>query len=83
VVDGRLEGEAGTWIVDVAAGDAEPLPTLGDARRLAPSAAAFDDEGTLFAVEEGRVIVVGRSGVFPLDLPAGAPPPSGPVAWLR
>jgi hypothetical protein len=83
VVDGRLEGEAGTWIVDVAAGDAEPLPTLGDARRLAPSAAAFDDEGTLFAVEEGRVIVVGRSGVFPLDLPAGAPPPSGPVAWLH
>jgi hypothetical protein len=82
LVVGDLDGGRGAWVVDVAAGTAEPLAAPGDATTLGPAAAAFDDEGTLFVVEDGRVVVVGGSGVYPLDLPAGAPPPSGPVAWL-
>lgn len=81
-VYGRIGDQVGVWLVDAAAGTAEPVPPPGYPLLEELSDAAFDDIGTLFAAGAGRILALMGSALFPIRLPPGAPAPLGPVAWL-
>jgi hypothetical protein len=81
-VDGRIGDQTGVWLVDVAAGTAQPVPQAGVPLLGGLSVAAFDEGGTLFAASPGRIFAMSTSAVFPIRLPENAPPPVGSVAWL-
>ena len=82
LVDGVLGDEDGTWRIDAAAGLAEPFPPPGYPLTGGLIAAAFADDGTLFADAPGRIVAFRATAAFPLSLPSGVPYPTGPVAWL-
>lgn len=58
------------------------LPPNSFPIRSAYSGATFAADGTVFAASVGSVVMTVPTGVEPLELPADAPFPLGPVAWL-
>jgi len=83
VVGGIVGDERSLWLVYVPAGTLEPLlPPNSFPLRSAFSGATFDDRGNAFAGAPGTLVVATGTGVAPIELPAGAPSPVGPVVWL-
>jgi hypothetical protein len=81
-VEGRIGEEEGIWVVDVPAGTARLLPVRREPPLAELSAATFDAEDQLFAAGPAAIVAQRGSTLVPIRLPAGAPPPVGPVAWL-
>jgi hypothetical protein len=44
--------------------------------------AAYANDGTAFVVTEGRLWLLRDHRLTPLDVPEGAPVPTGPLAWI-
>jgi hypothetical protein len=82
LVKGAVGDEVGTWLIDAAAGTAEPFPPPGYPLTGELVGAAFADDGTLYVAAPGRLVAFTTSAVFPISLPTGVPSPTGPVAWL-
>jgi hypothetical protein len=82
LLDGAIDGRTGTWLVDTAAGTAEPFPPQGYPLAGSLTGAAFTDDGTLLVVAPGRILASTGRALFPVSLPPGVPYPSGAVAWL-
>lgn len=83
VVAGIVGDERGLWLVYVPAGTMEPLlPPNSFPLRSAFSGATFDDVGRAFGGAPGTLVAATDEGVVPIPLPAEAPSPVGPVAWL-
>jgi hypothetical protein len=82
VVRGTIDRVEGTWVVDAAAGTAEPFPPPGYPISGDVAGAVFGGDGTLFVVAGGRVLASSGAAVFSISLPAEVPAPVGPIAWL-
>jgi hypothetical protein len=82
LVVGRVGGrEPGLWEVPLDGGADPGAPRfLGSARRA--TWACYAADGTAFVVSGGRVWTSRGDGLVPLELPAGAPAPGGPIAWI-
>jgi hypothetical protein len=83
LVVGRLSGDPpGLWEV--------PLGEIGSTRKGAryvgpvegSTAAAYAADGTGFVVTGGELWEIRPRRMVPLELPEGAPPPNGPIAWI-
>jgi hypothetical protein len=72
----------GLWLVDAVEGDARPLSEAGSAVIPRLGDAAFDDAGTVFSASPSGILALTSSAMFPVDLPAGSPPPIRPVTWI-
>jgi hypothetical protein len=81
-VDGRIAGDEGLWLVDVAEGTARRLRLRSDPPLSAISAATFDAGGRLYAAGPARIVVRRGTALVPLRLPRGAPAPVGPLTWV-
>jgi hypothetical protein len=83
VIAGIVRDERNLFRVYVPTGAVEALlPPNSFPLRSAFSGATFDAEGNAYAGAPGAIVVSTRAGVFPVRLPAEAPSPVGPVAWL-
>ena len=83
VVSGIVGDERSMWLVRVAQGTVTRLlPPNSVPLRSAFSGATFDDADTLFVGSPGTITIQTRVGRSLLQLPAEAPSPAGPLAWL-
>ncbi len=81
-VAGRIGGREGIWVVDVPAGTARLLPIRREPPLSRLSAVTFDAQDRLYGAGPALIVAQRGSVLLPIRLPAGAPPPVGPVAWL-
>ncbi len=82
VVAGELGGGgSGIFVVRAGPGDERRVPT-----RIAPiggpTGAAFSDDGVAYLALDGRLYAYLGGRLSPIPLPAGAPRPAGPIAWM-
>jgi len=78
---GALGARRGVFVLDAGSGSATRVP-----RYVMPAEpdldGTFDGRGRLYLVANGDVFVAGDGQPRRLPLPAGAPPPSGPIVWI-
>ena len=78
---GALGARRGVFVLDAGSGSATRVP-----RYVMPAEpdldGTFDGRGRLYLVASGEVFVADDGPLRRLPLPAGAPPPSGPIVWI-
>jgi hypothetical protein len=78
---GALGARRGVFVLDAGSGSATRVP-----RYVMPAEpdldGTFDGRGRLYLVASGEVFVADDGALRRLPLPAGAPPPSGPIVWI-
>ena len=77
---GTVAGEPGLYVVTAGSGSGVREPDLVSAGEVLD--ATFATDGTLFVARRGEIRMYRDGRLEALALPAGAPPPAGPVAWL-
>ena len=83
LVVARLGGDRpGLWSVPLAIveGGSASARYLADVRGV--TAAAYASDGTAFVVTDERLWTFRHRSLEPIDVPAGAPAPNGPLAWI-
>jgi hypothetical protein len=80
LVVGTLGEQHGLFLLDTTPGGDRVPRYVGVAGMPAAATAAFD--GSLYIALEGRVLVWRGEHLVEVDLPDGAPRPTGPIAWL-
>ncbi len=83
LVTGRLGGERlGLWQLPLRmVGPGPEIPRYVNAVE-GPVAAAYANDGTAFVVSGGRLWRLRNHRLRPIDVPAGAPAPAGPIVWI-
>jgi hypothetical protein len=81
LVAGVVDAVVGVFSVDASSGAGRREPTLV-VETGAPSWATYADDGVAYVAADGRVLAWLDGRIVPLRLPAGAPRPNGPIAWL-
>jgi hypothetical protein len=82
LVAGRLGDRFGVY--EIAAGPGrrtEPPRWIGPIQ--GPTWATFADHGIAFVWTDERMFVAGGGALQPIALPRDAPPPEGPLVWIR
>jgi len=80
---GRLPGEdPGLWELPLGVGGDGPRTPRSVGVTTGPTAASYAADGTAFVVTGGRLWEVRHHRMEPLDLPEGAPAPTGPLVWI-
>jgi hypothetical protein len=80
---GTLDGGRRVWILEALPGGDQRAPTaFGPPDITGVAGAAFSPDGRLFAAVGGRLLTEDGRSFIDLPLPADAPPPTGPVAWV-
>lgn len=81
LVIGRLGGDRpGLWEVPLGVPGPEIPRYVADVEGF--TAAAYANDGTGFAVTKGRLWRLRNHRLTPLDVPEGAPVPTGPLVWI-
>ena len=83
LVIGRLGGDRpGLWELPLGVERVESTTPRYVADVGGVTAAAYASDGSAFVVTEGRLWLLRDHRMTPLDVPEGAPVPSGPLAWI-
>jgi hypothetical protein len=81
LVIGRRPGEhAGLWELPLGVPGPETPRFVSDAEGF--TAVAYANDGTGFVVTKGRLWRLRNHRLTPLDVPEGAPTPTGPLVWI-
>jgi hypothetical protein len=80
LVVGTMGERPGLYLLDTTPGGDRVPRYIGVASVPAAATAAFD--GSLYVAMQGRILVWRGDHLVEVDLPEGAPTPSGPLAWL-
>jgi hypothetical protein len=82
LVAGSVGPQHGLYLLDAGPGTERRAPTfLGQIDGLTYGAIAGD--GTVFVVSRGQLIAFRNGRPTDVELPAGAPAPTGPLVWVR
>ena len=78
---GTLGARRGVFVLDAGSGSSIRVP-----RYVMPAGpeldAAFDGRGRLYLAGDDGIFVAGEHSPSRIPLPAGAPPPAGPIVWI-
>ncbi len=80
LVVGTLAERHGLYLLDTTPGGDRVPHYVGVAGGPAAATAAFD--GSLYVAMQGRILIWRGAHLVEVDLPDGAPRPTGPIAWL-
>jgi hypothetical protein len=80
LVIATVEGVRGLYLLDTTPGGSRSPLYVGPATTPAFATAAFD--GSIYVAMQNRLLVYRAGGLSEIDLPAGAPHPAGPIAWM-
>jgi hypothetical protein len=80
LVVGTSAGRHGLYLLDTTPGGDRVPRYVGLAGTPATATAAFD--GSIYVAIEGRVLIWRGDHLAGVELPDGAPSPTGPIAWL-
>jgi hypothetical protein len=81
LVAGRLGDRTGLYEIDGGPGGGLRPPRLVG-RIDGLTWASYADDGTVFVASERGISIVGDGRLLPLDVPASAGEPSGPIVWI-
>ena len=83
LVVARLGGDRpGLWSVPLSIAEGKPPDPRYLAGVRGVTAAAYASDGTAFVVTDGRLWSFRHRSLAPVDVPPGAPLPTGPLAWI-
>jgi hypothetical protein len=80
LVIATVEGVRGLYLLDTTPGGSRSPLYVGPATTPAFATSAFD--GSIYVAMQNRLLVYRAGGLSEIDLPAGAPHPAGPIAWM-
>jgi len=80
---GSYRGVRGIYRLTVGPGVALREPQLIEETDASSVEATVSSDGALFLLLDGRLSYVRDGRITPLDLPAGMPPPGGPILWTH
>jgi hypothetical protein len=80
LVIATVEGVRGLYLLDTTPGGSRSPLYVGPATTPAFATSAFD--GSIYVAMQNRLLVYRAGGLTEIDLPAGAPHPAGPIAWM-
>jgi hypothetical protein len=82
---GTLADVRGVWEIEIEPGEGRERPQLvsPDLSSSVGAVGAVFAGNTLLVAAEGKLYASGGRGHREVDLPDGAPPPSGPMLWLE
>lgn len=81
LVEGRVGPRRGVYVLDTGPGDGLKAPRFVGAVDGVPYATFTADGTAIVETYDGVFVMVGDAFV-PLETPAGAPSPAGPIVWL-
>ncbi len=81
LVAGTLGSKRGIFLIRAGPNGTEQAPLFVAAKGKSVGA-VFSADGTVYLAIDGRLLRYTNGAVDSIALPAGAPPPAGPLAWL-